>query len=515
MIANGRIQLHPFARIAAMLILGIAVGDALCSGVWMKVFVAVSVLLVVCSMGLWRKPVAQTISLLALVFVLGAWWMGLYKTRHQKVLPEERIAYKAVVMSRPVLKAKSVACDLLVVGGRYDGYMLKVAFWRNGNDEAEGLRVGDGMAVNSKMKAPSDFPGSGNFSYKRWMLTHGFSANTIIYDGRWNREVVSLKDVSRLVRMRLTALMMREKWLERLSESGVEGTSMAVISAMTLGDKSLLTADLKDVYSVSGVSHLLALSGLHLGIIYVLLSLLFLRPGRRSVLGQSVILLAIWTYVLMVGMPPSVVRAAVMITVYALCSMLGRRRLSLNALSLTAVVMLVVNPYCLWDVGFQMSFVSVFFIFVFYSPIYRLVSRERLLSCRFLNWVWSMIAVSVSAQIGVAPLVAYYFGRFSCYFLLANIVAIPLATVVIYATLALFCLSFNAFAARLVADGVMFVTDLLNNVLAYMAQLPGASIDGIRLNSIQLLLIYVLIACMYVIGGYAYRMYCSANYRLK
>ena len=130
--------------------------------------------------------------------------------------------------------------------------------------------------------------------------------------------------VSRLDRSKTYFLAQRAKLLDRLSESGVDGSVYAVVAAMTLGDKSQLTKELRDTYAVSGASHILALSGLHLGIIYTLLSLLLSRR-RWQVISQVVIIVCIWLFVFLVGMSASVVRSAVMITVYALLGLCCHR----------------------------------------------------------------------------------------------------------------------------------------------------------------------------------------------
>ena len=119
--------------------------------------------------------------------------------------------------------------------------------------------------------------------------------------------------------------------------------SYAVVATMALGDKSALTIELKDTYSVTGASHVLALSGLHLGIIYTLLSLLI--AGRRwQMLSQLVLILSIWAFVFLVGMSVSVVRSAVMLSLYALLSLGHRDKMSANTLAFTAIVLLMINP---------------------------------------------------------------------------------------------------------------------------------------------------------------------------
>ena len=296
---------------------------------------------------------------------------------------------------------------------------------------------------------------------------------------------------SRLERSKVFFLHQRTVLLERLSDSGIDGDAYAVVAAMSLGDKSELTRDIKNTYSVSGASHILALSGLHLGIIYMVLSL-FLPRRRWPALSQLVTILAVWMFVLLVGMPVSAVRSAVMLSIYGLLSLGHRDKMSVNALAFTAIVMLMYNPAWLFDIGFQLSFMAVWAILLFVPLFEDVFSAEYLMSHRWMKWVWGMVAVSCSAQLGVAPLIAYYFGRFSIYFLLTNFIVVPAAFVIL--VMVLIVLLFPSLAYLL-----LYIVQSLNAILTWMASLPGASIDGLHPNVFQVLLVYMLIFCIYLL----------------
>ena len=154
------------------------------------------------------------------------------------------------------------------------------------------------------------------------------------------------------------AFILRQQVLDRYRQWGVSEEAFGVVAAMTLGEKSLLEKDVKETYSKVGASHILALSGLHLMIIYAFISL-FIAWRRFRLLSQVVVVAALWAFAFLVGMSPSVVRSALMITLYALLSLGHRERMSVNTLSLAAIVMLVVNPPSLFDISFQLSFMAV------------------------------------------------------------------------------------------------------------------------------------------------------------
>ena len=305
---------------------------------------------------------------------------------------------------------------------------------------------------------------------------------------------ISQQQMSRIDRSKTFFLRQRVKLLERLQREGLEGDAYAVVAAMALGDKSALTKDLKNVYSLTGASHVLALSGLHLGIIYTLIS--FLIVGRRwQMVSQLICILSIWTFVFLVGMSVSVVRSAIMLTIYALLSLGHRDKMSVNTLAFAALLMLVVSPRSLFDIGFQMSFMAVLSILL-WMPVFMGVFSERfLMEHRWVKWGWGMMAVSVAAQTGVAPLIAYYFGRFSSYFLLTNFIVIPAATLILYLSLAVLLIPSLAYL-------LIYIVTKLNAVLSYIATIPGASIDGLHPTLLQVSMVYVIILAVYLLLTY-------------
>lgn len=307
-----------------------------------------------------------------------------------------------------------------------------------------------------------------------------------------NMQKAGEREASRIERTQQYFLHQRSLLLERLETAGLSDDRYAVVAAMALGDRSALTKELKETYSKTGASHVLALSGLHLGIIYALLSMLVV--GRRwQMITQVATVLSIWAFVFLTGMSASVVRSAIMLTVYALLALGHRQKMSVNTLAFTAIVMLLVTPKALFDVGFQMSFMAVFSILLFVPLFYRPFSAEYLMTHRAVSWLWGIVAVSVAAQIGVAPLIAYYFGRFSCYFLLTNFIVIPAATLILYLALGTLLIpSLGVVLASMVG--------LLNTTLLYIATIPGATIEGLHPSVGLTVAIYgVLLAAYYLL----------------
>ena len=218
----------------------------------------------------------------------------------------------------------------------------------------------------------------------------------------------------------------------------------------------------------------------------------WLIVGRRGrTVALLVIILSIWAFVFLVGLSTSVVRSAIMLSVYAALSLGHRDKMSLNTLAFTAIVMLLVNPLSLFDVGFQMSFAAVGSILLLLPLFEEMVPVQALLDRPVLKWLMTMMAVSCAAQIGTAPLIAYYFGRFSTYFLLTNMIVIPAVTLILYLTVAVLVIPS-------LLHLLLYIVGLLNQILGKIAILPGASVE-IHPSLLQTLLVYVIILASYLL----------------
>lgn len=497
---NGRVQLYPMLRLAVFLVAGIVVGEQLYGvlsvSVWFVGLVVVSLFaFVVRKYCFW-----QTAMLFLAFFMLGGCVTVYSLDKVNMTLPEGRVGYSAVVVSQPAETGKTVRCDIIVTDcGR--PFKVRAAFFHD--ERSAKLRPGDGVRAVSVLEKPTNY-GTSDFDYRRYLLYHGIAATTFLYIDDWHGASVSMDGLTYLERTKIAALRFRDGLLEKFEDLGTGGQEYAILAAMTLGERVDIPDELNDDYSVSGALHVLSLSGLHLSIIYAMLLLLFFRR-RHSVVAQSLIVSAVWAYVFIVGLPVSAVRSAVMLTVYSVVTLLNRNSMSLNTLALAALVLLVANPLNFYDVGFQLSFMSVMCIVIFYRPLYLLLPQAAR-DVAPVRWLWQMSAVSVAAQLGAAPLVAFYFGRFSCYFLLTNFIVIPASTVILYGAVFVVLSGWWAWLQLSLVKLLYAVVSLMNTVVSFMASLPGAGIEGIELNLLQLALVYVVIFSVYALSFYARKM---------
>lgn len=296
-------------------------------------------------------------------------------------------------------------------------------------------------------------------------------------------------------RAQANALELRNQLVNTLSDKGLGQQELAVVSAMTLGDKSLIDKDLKNDYSRSGASHVLALSGLHLGIIYFVFSFMTARWRRRfhhwsRPVSEGLILITMWSYVVLVGMSPSVVRAAIMMTVYSLLSLQNRNRSSLNALAFTAIIMLVADPMILFNISFQLSFVAVAFILLYQGRIYSLIPSS---THPIVKWCWRFLSVSLAAQLGVAPLTAYYFHQIPSYFLLSSLVVMVFTPLIIYLSLLFFLLMWLPVVQSWLVVPLSWLVHIQNTCLQGVSSLPGSTFVTPSLHPLQVCLIYIII----------------------
>ena len=344
---------------------------------------------------------------------------------------------------------------------------------------------------------------------------------------------------------RATLSGFRERLSSMYDDFRMSDDNRSIVKAMTLGDKSGISKDVRMVYSRTGAAHVLALSGMHLAVISAILSFFFLKifvllyysvdwlwkkrapnprikaimkhrmsePALRHI-ATGCIIIIIWLYVLMVGMPSSVVRAATMLTLYGISRFLFRQGKSVNILSISAFVMLLASPLSLFDVGFQMSFVAVLGISIYFKPMQEV---ERKVMARLSNnkdwWDRSIyisvplklieltidcILLSISAQLLVAPLVAFYFGIISLSSLLTTAVVSLTATLIV--TISFLCLSiglmFSMSAAVFVSPLLDYVVTFQQSILRWQSTLPYSYADGVELSFPQLCLLYVIIYCI-------------------
>ena len=413
--------------------------------------------------------------------------------------PSGEAVYQVRIAEHPEEKERSRLCPVRVQGVwlgdslRVERHPPLFLLYFPKDSASACLRRGDQLLVQARLSPPRNNGNPDEFDYERYLRRQGGSGTAYVPAGQW--QVVG-HDSTRTIRQ--VALDYRAEVVALYRRLGFRGDELTVLSALTVGDQDHLSEDILETYSVSGASHVLSLSGLHIGFLYVLLVFL-LRPLWTWCRWLKVplmfgLVLALWVFAFFTGLASPVVRSVTMFSLLALASLQSEKLLTLHSLLATAFLMLLVRPLWLFEVSFQLSFLSLAAILLIQPPLYRLWQPRN----RFLRSVWGLMTVSVAAQVGVAPLVLFYFGRFSTHFLLSNLFVVPMASLILYAAVLLLLLAPFPSLQTAFADVLEHLVRGQNEGLRWVEQLPCASIDQVWVDGVDTVLFYVFLALLYV-----------------
>jgi competence protein ComEC len=243
-------------------------------------------------------------------------------------------------------------------------------------------------------------------------------------------------------------------------------------------------------YSNTGVVHIIAISGLHLGLIYGVMVRLFrlLKKRKWSKWVKPVVILGVlWTFSLVAGAAPSILRSAVMFTFIIMGETISRKTSIYNTLAASAFTMLCFNPFFLWDVGFQLSYAAVISIVTFMKPVYNWIYIKN----KLLNGIWKLNAVTISAQVLTLPIVLYHFHQFPNLFLFANFIAVPLSSIILFGELLLLITSVIPVIAAFVGAMNSALLKLMNSFIERMNEIPFSVTDNIQVSVIETVILYI------------------------
>ena len=276
----------------------------------------------------------------------------------------------------------------------------------------------------------------------------------------------------------------REWASEKLQEQLPNKQEQAIAMALTLGVKDGIDNELQTAYAASGAMHVLAVSGLHVGILYGIV-LLLLNPLKRFSWSRWVIaiisLLVLWCFAFITGLSPSVLRAVTMFSFIAMAKPFGRRTSIYNTLACSAFLLLLVDPYLIMSVGFQLSYLAVLGIVTIHRPLYQLFEPKSAI----IDWVWNISCVSIAAQLATFSLAMLYFHQFPVYFLFSNLFVIPGAVAVLVTSIMVIAFSFFAPLAGLAGTVLGWFIKILNFGVFAIEKIPGSLINDIYITTAQ------------------------------
>jgi competence protein ComEC len=294
-------------------------------------------------------------------------------------------------------------------------------------------------------------------------------------------------------------LLLRASVLEKIDRYVTTAHSNQIAKALLLGQNKNLEKEVSEAYITAGTMHVLAVSGLHVGIIYGFF-FLFIKPyqlpGRKRALYLSLIITIIWIYALITGMSPSVLRAATMFTLMALAQMKSRSPSIYNSLALSALILLVFDPFMLYSVGFQLSYMAVLGIVLLQPKIVEWWEPGN----RIISYLWEITTVGIAAQLATFPISVHYFHVFPTYFILSNLIAIPGAFLVMACGIPFMVFSFIKPLAVILGGMVDFMLRIENWVMFSFQELPLAQIEQINLTPAEMVLFWTLIISLYLLA---------------
>lgn len=350
------------------------------------------------------------------------------------------------------------------------------------------LNYGSSIILKKSLQEIRNSGNPGGFDYKRYSLFQGITHQCYLEPG----EFEILKGGKETLYQKLF-YPARDKVLSIL-RANIQGTKEpGLAEALLIGYKDDLDKTLVQSYSNTGVVHVIAISGLHIGLVYWLLVLLLKPLHKRKYfqwLQPVTVITGLWLFSLLAGGQPSVLRSAVMFTCIVVGQSFVRKTSVYNTLAFSAFILLCYNPYWLWDVGFQLSYSAVLSIIIFMKPIYNCFYIKN----KILDLIWKLNPVTLAAQILTVPVSIYHFHQFPTYFLLTNLVAVPLSSAIVLGEIFLCAISFIPSAALFTGKILSWLIGLMNSYVERIESLPGSLWDGMQIGIVRTIVLLLLIA---------------------
>ncbi len=340
----------------------------------------------------------------------------------------------------------------------------------------DSLHYGDIVLVSGKWVCPPKALNPGSFDYAEYLFFKHIHYIMYVKDRKWKRiDSGQGNPVIALAKSWQTSLVN----IYKSHDMGTE--EQAVGAAMILGKYENFSDDLRDSYAAAGVTHILSVSGMHVGIVFVVFQhlLFFLNRGKWARICKALLLVGItWFYALLTGLSPPVMRAAAMFTFLIAGQMNKRKSNIINTLASSALLLLIYDPYLIADIGFQLSYLAVAGIVLAGNPLYQRISPSGYI----MDKIWQLVAISIGAQLFTLPIALYHFMQFPLYFIPANLVIIPLSTLVMYTGMAVLAFEPVPLISDWLSKAFSLSIQLMNYLIAWVEKLPFASLKGLYIN---------------------------------
>lgn len=391
---------------------------------------------------------------------------------------EKTKSYKALVR----MESQSVKGSAQKAVGGFILYFSKDSLSKN-------LKYGDHILLNKPLEPIKNSGNPGEFDYAQYLAFQQIYHQVFLNKNEWILLKGNKKSIIK------NALFNSRDYVIKTIENYIAGANQSGLAkALLIGYRVDLDKDLIQAYSNAGVVHLIAISGLHMALIYGLLFWVAMKIPflKRSIVTRTIsILLCLWFFAFLTGAPPSVMRAAVMFSFIAVGALFKKHSSIFNSLAISAFFLLSFDPYLLWNVGFQLSYLAVLGIVILQKPVFNWFYFNN----KILNYAWEIASVSIAAQVFTIPVCFYYFHQLPLLFVFANILAIPLATLALWGLITLLCLAPFPFIAGYFGKIVSGILWLMNHSVLMMNKIPFMLWENVSLSLLSTLLLYGVFTC--------------------
>lgn len=362
------------------------------------------------------------------------------------------------------------------------------------NEGGEIINKGDTLLLPSDWSAITNSGNPFEMNYKKFCARKNFfhqqflKPNQVIVYGRNNKNSISIWDKA------------HGYCISSINTFVKDSTSNALLKAMIIGEEKDIDPNTREAYSDTGIIHIVSISGAHVAIIFAAIGYLFglIKTKKYKWVKVIVSLAIIWFYVMLAGASTPALRAAVMFSILAIGNVSNQRANPLNQLFSTAFILLLIQPMWLFSIGFQLSFMAVLSLIIFYTPLTSLFKPSNKIALFFTN----AIAASVAAELLVAPLVAYYFHSFPVMFIFANVLAsLTMGAILVLGMLMILFAKISVIATFL-STIIVFISNIFHKGIFLLQQVNFNAFKTIYLPALSMLFLYLLIASLIVAFGF-------------
>ena len=476
----------PFLRIGLPLCIGIV------SGLYLKAgnlfLISVSVFILICFLLSLYYNKFQTNQVFGYTLTTSLILCGFLLYKHEKnsisILKPEQSTFFCIVSDYPEDKENTVMLKVelkeRILKERIEPVEGSMVLYNRKDSSVTSLLPGDLMVVKC---TPLKIANRGNpfeFDYKFYMENQGIKYYA--FTNKNNILGYKVPDHRKLVHR---ALIARERLIGMFKERGISGDRLALVAAIILGQKNMLDQEQKQHFIKAGVMHIMAVSGLHAVILsLIVFNLLYFLKKRFNVLRIVITILILWAFAFITGLTPSVLRATLMFSFLQAGNLIKRRVNGINSVLASAFVLILIRPSVIFDAGFLLSYSAVVYIMCFYQDFY--------LKLKVKNWFADKLgqsaAVTIVAQEGTLPLTVMLFNRFPTYFILTNILIVPLSNLLIILGSMVLLLFPIQFLSRFLASLLSWLTGITELLTAKASALPMANIENIGMTTVECIL---------------------------